>query len=60
MLKHPPSRSRSNLRRWGAMALATKDVRSYHVHVGIPAKSVRVKPDAPPEAYKLTLRKDAE
>ena len=44
----------------GAMALATKDVRSYHVHVGIPAKSVRVKPDAPPEAYKLTLRKDAE
>ena len=35
----------------GAMALATKDVRSYHVNVGIPAKSVRVKPNAPPEAY---------
>ena len=31
----------------GAMALATKDVRSYHVYVGIPAKSVRVKPNAP-------------
>lgn len=35
----------------GAMALATKDVRPYHVNVGIPAKSVRVKPNAPPEAY---------
>ena len=35
----------------GAMALATKDVRGYHVNVGIPAKSVRVKPNAPPEAY---------
>jgi acetyltransferase-like isoleucine patch superfamily enzyme len=34
----------------GAMALATKDVRPYHVNVGIPAKSVRVKPDAPPGA----------
>lgn len=31
----------------GAMALATKDVRPYHVYVGIPAKSVRVKPNAP-------------
>jgi acetyltransferase-like isoleucine patch superfamily enzyme len=39
----------------GAMALATKDVRPYHVNVGIPAKSVRVKPNAPPEAYKTTL-----
>jgi acetyltransferase-like isoleucine patch superfamily enzyme len=38
----------------GAMALATKDVRPYHVYVGIPAKSVRVKPNAPPEAYALT------
>jgi acetyltransferase-like isoleucine patch superfamily enzyme len=35
----------------GAMAVATKDVRAYHVNVGIPAKSVRVKPNAPPEAY---------
>lgn len=42
----------------GAMAVATKDVRPYHVNVGIPAKSVRVKPNAPPEAYKVTLRKD--
>jgi acetyltransferase-like isoleucine patch superfamily enzyme len=40
----------------GAMALATRDVRPWHVNVGIPAKSVRVKPNAPPEAYKLTLR----
>jgi galactoside O-acetyltransferase len=35
----------------GAMVLATKDVRPFHVNVGIPAKSVRVKPNAPPEAY---------
>jgi acetyltransferase-like isoleucine patch superfamily enzyme len=33
----------------GAMAVATKDVRPYHVYVGIPAKSVRVKPNAPAE-----------
>ncbi len=44
----------------GAMALATKDVRPFHVNVGIPAKSVRVKPDAPPEAYRVTLRRDGE
>ncbi len=31
----------------GAMAVATKNVRPYHVYVGIPAKSVRVKPNAP-------------
>ena len=31
----------------GALAVATKDVRPYHVNVGIPAKSVRVKPNAP-------------
>jgi len=35
----------------GANAVATKDVRAYHVNVGIPAKSIRVKPNAPPEAY---------
>jgi acetyltransferase-like isoleucine patch superfamily enzyme len=35
----------------GALAVATKDVRAYHVYVGIPAKSVRVKPNAPPDAY---------
>ena len=41
--------------RWGASskegaAGATKDVRPYHVNVGIPAKSVAVKSYAPPEA----------
>ncbi len=35
----------------GANAVATKDVRPFHVNVGIPAKSVRVKPNAPPEAH---------
>ena len=35
----------------GANAVATKDVRAYHVYVGIPARSIRVKPNAPPEAY---------
>ena len=34
----------------GACAVATKDVRPYHVYVGIPAKSVRVKPGAPDQA----------
>jgi len=37
----------------GAMAVATKDVRPYHVYVGIPAKSVRVKPNAPEAANVL-------
>jgi galactoside O-acetyltransferase len=40
----------------GAMAVATKDVRPFHVNVGIPAKSVRVKPNAPPEAYDTVRR----
>ncbi len=40
----------------GAMAVATKDVRAFHVNVGIPAKSVRVKPNAPPEAYGTVRR----
>jgi acetyltransferase-like isoleucine patch superfamily enzyme len=35
----------------GANAVATKDVRPYHVNVGIPAKSIRIKPNAPAEAY---------
>ncbi len=35
----------------GAVAVATKDVRPYHVNVGIPAKSVRVKPNAPKDAW---------
>ncbi len=38
----------------GAMAVATKDVRPYHVNVGIPAKSVRVKPNAPAPAVTLS------
>lgn len=33
----------------GAAAVATKDVRPFHVNVGIPAKSIRVKPNAPAE-----------
>jgi acetyltransferase-like isoleucine patch superfamily enzyme len=40
----------------GAMAVATKDVRAFHVNVGIPAKSVRVKPNAPAEAYETVRR----
>ncbi|MQA90542.1 MAG: acyltransferase [Gemmatimonas sp.] len=44
----------------GALALATRDVRPWHVNVGIPAKAVRVKPNAPPEAYKTTLVKESE
>jgi len=35
----------------GAGAIATKDVRPYHVNVGVPAKSVVVKPNAPPSAF---------
>ncbi|MEJ7809062.1 MAG: acyltransferase [Gemmatimonadaceae bacterium] len=31
----------------GAMAVATKNVRPYHVNVGIPAKSITIKPNAP-------------
>jgi galactoside O-acetyltransferase len=37
----------------GAMAVATKDVRPYHVNVGIPAKSVTVKPNAPRQDHVL-------
>ena len=42
----------------GAMAVATKDVRPYHVYVGIPAKSVRVKPNAPEGTSRLTSIRD--
>src|SRR4030095_15572218 len=35
----------------GANAVRTKDVEPYHVNVGSPAKSIRIKPNAPPEAY---------
>lgn len=44
----------------GAMAVATKDVRPYHVYVGIPAKSVRVKPNAPSAATILRTSSDRE
>ena len=36
----------------GAAALATRNVRPYNVNVGIPARSVRVKPGAPQEAFR--------
>lgn len=42
----------------GAMAVATKDVRPYHVYVGIPAKSVRVKPNAPETPHILRTSQD--
>jgi acetyltransferase-like isoleucine patch superfamily enzyme len=42
----------------GAMAVATKDVRPYHVYVGIPAKSVRVKPNAPAGSQILKTSED--
>ena len=42
----------------GAMAVATKDVRPYHVYVGIPAKSVRVKPNAPDSATILRTSRE--
>jgi len=44
----------------GAMAVATKDVRPYHVYVGIPAKSVRVKPNAPTAGNILRTSRDRE
>ena len=46
----------------GASAVATKNVRPYHVNVGIPAKSVRVKPNAPVETLPTDLvsRNDGE
>jgi len=42
----------------GAVAVATKDVRPYHVYVGIPAKSVRVKPNAPQASSVLKTSRD--
>ena len=42
----------------GAVAVATKDVRPYHVYVGIPAKSVRVKPNAPEMGTILSTTKE--
>ena len=43
----------------GALAVATKDVRPYHVNVGIPAKSVRVKPNAPAAPGNVTTIKSS-
>jgi galactoside O-acetyltransferase len=37
----------------GAMAVATRDVRPWHVNVGIPARSILVKPNAPQRAEVL-------
>jgi acetyltransferase-like isoleucine patch superfamily enzyme len=42
----------------GAMAMATRDVRPHHVYVGIPAKSVKVKPNAPVEENVLRTARD--
>jgi acetyltransferase-like isoleucine patch superfamily enzyme len=45
----------------GALAVATRDVKPWNVNVGIPAKSVRVKPNAPPEAFRTTtIKRGAE
>lgn len=44
----------------GARAVATRDVRPYHVNVGIPAKSVRVKSIAPPDARPDVNRPDTK
>jgi len=44
----------------GAMAVATRDVRPWHVNVGIPAKSVRIKPNAPVTAHKTTVVKRSD
>jgi acetyltransferase-like isoleucine patch superfamily enzyme len=44
----------------GALAVATKDVRPYHVYVGIPAKSVRVKPNAPEGQSNVTSIKERQ
>jgi acetyltransferase-like isoleucine patch superfamily enzyme len=39
----------------GAVAVATKNVRPFHVNVGIPAKSVTVKPNAPSDVLAIHL-----
>jgi len=44
----------------GAVAVATRDVRPHHVYVGIPAKSVRVKPNAPADEAEYVLHTSAE
>ena len=42
----------------GAVAVATKDVSPYHVNVGIPAKTVRIKPNAPAPRDRLKTATD--
>ena len=42
----------------GALAVATKDVRPYHVNVGVPAKSITVKPNAPTAPDVLSSARD--
>jgi acetyltransferase-like isoleucine patch superfamily enzyme len=42
----------------GAMALATKDVLPYHVNVGIPAKTVRIKSTAPGHSEVLSTARN--
>ncbi|MEE9205486.1 MAG: acyltransferase, partial [Acidimicrobiia bacterium] len=37
----------------GAHAVASRDLRPHWVHLGIPARPVRAKPNAPPEAYEV-------
>ncbi|MDP2479215.1 MAG: acyltransferase [Candidatus Palauibacterales bacterium] len=44
----------------GARAVATRDVRPYHVNVGIPAKSVAIKSFAPGEHLRKTSTGEAE
>lgn len=44
----------------GAVAVATKDVEPFHVNVGIPAKSVRVKPNAPSSSQVLSTSRKRE
>jgi acetyltransferase-like isoleucine patch superfamily enzyme len=44
----------------GAVAVATKDVEPFHVNVGIPAKSVRVKPNAPSSHEVLSTSRKRE
>jgi acetyltransferase-like isoleucine patch superfamily enzyme len=44
----------------GARAVATRDVRPYHVNVGIPAKSVRVKSIAPPSVSRHAEQKEGD
>src|SRR5215218_8101880 len=40
----------------GALAVATRDVKPWHVNVGIPARSVRVKPNAPTESVNVVCQ----